>query len=248
MARYLLLSLLAFFSVASYAAADGLDQRLIIACYRLDVPGVVRCLRDGANVNGTFGQANAEAYRFRDKWTGAGSMATSSWSPLLALASSCRYPDPPDDLGDVWKDQARARALLQQVPQATIDQRERDLMTILQILVSHGCDVNARDARGATALYKAVADNRRLVAIALLQYGADPNTETDAYIDGPSRITPLHVCRSMEVAKLLLDHGADATARDSEGMTPADWLDSHGDREFDFVITPEGTGVRKRIR
>jgi ankyrin repeat protein len=98
-------------------------------------------------------------------------------------------------------------------------------------------------------LYAAVSEHRVDMALLLLRYGANPNTKTGVYIDGPGDLTPLHKAgasprhpdpRARELMQALLDHGADPLAKDSDGRTPADWLALHRERTFDLVITPEG--------
>jgi ankyrin repeat protein len=80
-------------------------------------------------------------------------------------------------------------------------------------------EVNKTDAHGATALYMAVEHDKPRVVRELLDFGANPNTKTRVYIDGPDNETPLHRAGSKYVYQLLLDHGADASAKDSTGET-----------------------------
>src|SRR5882724_5847216 len=53
---------------SQHARADdfNLNQRLVIDCYKLHVDQVVRCLREGANVNATFGEFRRETNPFFD--------------------------------------------------------------------------------------------------------------------------------------------------------------------------------------
>ena len=63
----------------------------------------------------------------------------------------------------------------------------------------------------------------------LLEGGADPNAHQQ--LD----YTPLHGAASrgdVEMAKLLLDHGADRHPKATDGQTPADVARSHGQPEF----------------
>jgi len=224
-----------------------LDQQLIVACYKLDVDSVVKCLRNGANVNATFGESADDIDRFYNRWEGSTHMATASWTPLLAVASALDYPDPPAELGQIWKDPERARALQKQIPQAELEKRRNDAMIILDILLSHGCHLDEDDGFGATALYTAADRENVPMARKLLQFGANANTKTKAYIDGPGDTTPLHVAmHSQELMQLLIDHGADASAKDSEGHTPAEWVELNDDRTFDLVQTPDGWRVQPK--
>jgi ankyrin repeat protein len=232
-----------------FAQGDDLtpDQRLIIACYKRDVEGVVSCLRAGANVNGTFGETDER--HFQDAWTGGLPIGITSWTPLLALANSPDYPDPPEGFNIERKSPDEIRALQRQWPQEQLDKRRGDARTILFILLASKCDLDNHDGYGTTALFKAVETGKVSMVKTLLQFGASPNTKTQAYIDGPSDITPLHeACNSRELMQLLLDHGADASAKDSDGHTPADWLDLNSNRDFDLVVTPDGPRLRPRQR
>jgi hypothetical protein len=229
------------------AAELSPNQRLIVACFKLQVDEVVTSLRQAANVNARFGQCDSGIQPFLDRWTGGTYLCTGEWTPLIALASSSAYPDPPTELGKIWKDSARSRSLRDSIAQNQIDKRRSDKTTILFILLSHECKLDCHDRNGATALFRASETDKVAMAKVLLQFGANPNTKTQAYIDGPDNVTPLHVaCRSKELMQLLLTHGADASAKDSEGRTPADWVALDDDRDFDLVVTPAGPRIRPR--
>lgn len=234
------------------------DQKLIVACYRLNVEEVVDCLRAGADVNAVFGDENESVLGgdegpgvFADRWRGGWPIARARWTPLMAVASSSEFPDPPPEFEptDNWQ---QRHAVQQGIPIAQVNERRRRAVTILNILLSHNCDLDADDGFGATALYMAIdSDNRDNTALVklLLDYGANPNTKTRAYIDGPSNNTPLHrAARSRELAQLLLDHGADPRARDTWGETPADENARDPNRDFDLVVTPTGATIRPRTR
>lgn len=232
------------------AAELTLDQQLIVACFNLRIDEVVKCLRKGANVNARLGGVDAKLELFRDRWTGRTPMTlmTESWTPLLALASSDRYPDPPAESGAIWKDSERRESLWNAIPPDEFESRTRDVMVIAHILLSHKCKLDDADPRGGTALNQAVGDGKLALANALLRFGANPNTKTGIYIDGANNTTPLHVaCNSREMVQLLLDYGADGSAKDDEGRTPADWVAWDSDREFDLVEMPTGWTTVPRV-
>lgn len=81
--------------------------------------------------------------------------------------------------------------------------------------------LSPRYTAGHSALHHAAATNNTRGVTLLLRYGA--NIDVRDYIDA----TPLHVAARhghLELLHLLLHRGADATAKDCGGWTPADYL------------------------
>lgn len=243
-------SMLCVMATEGYSAELSLDQTLILSCYRVDVDGVITALRRGANVNAGFGEGAFDIADFRDGWTGAGvHLGAENWTPLLALAAAPRLPPPPVEFPELWQDSARARRVQEQIPQRQIAARKKSQLTILRILLSHGCEVDADDGFGSTALFYAADCENVAFGRILLKYGANPNTKTQIYIDGPGDMTPLHVASgSAEMMRLLLQYGADPTAKDKDGHTPVDWVVLNQDRMFDLAKTPRGWRVVSRNR
>lgn len=231
-----------------HAGEMTLNQQLVLACYKVELGQVVKCLRSGADVNGRFGASDHAIADFSDCWTGGFPIATASWTPLIALAASEEYPDPPTELGQIWLDPVRSSMTRRQIPREQIERRRNDAMAILYVLLSHKCKLEDHDVYGATALFEAIDSGKVSMATTLIGFGANPNVRVRAAIDGASEVTPLHVaCRSQELVQLLLDCGADASAKDSEGRTPADWIALDEDREFDLVKTPNGWRIGPRV-
>ncbi|HEY2470999.1 MAG TPA: ankyrin repeat domain-containing protein [Terracidiphilus sp.] len=88
---------------------------------------------------------------------------------------------------------------------------------IMQLLVSHGADVNARAASGATPLFWAVMRDQKDDAKFLLEHGANPNTP-DAYSDTILDCALRLGFQSM--VGLLVDKGADVNAQDQSLHRP----------------------------
>jgi len=82
---------------------------------------------------------------------------------------------------------------------------------IVQLLIAHGADVNARAASGATPLFWAVMRDQKDDAKLLLDHGANPNLP-DAYGDTILDCS-LHL-GFQSLVELLVDKGADVNAED----------------------------------
>lgn len=213
-------------------SADELtaEQQLIDACYRLNQYRVVRLLRDGVNVNAPYGRS--DQLRYRPEWT-----------PLLALAQSYWQTEPAR-----WQRSAAD-------PKSIANKR----IAILRVLLSHGCDVDASDSTGETALHSSIRN--RDVEFAKLLLLFEPNVDTWAKGDNSSRESPLHSAHwSVELSELLLNRGATATVSEDYRVVAAkaDYLQQfsiffklHGrmptesenrelgfDPAFDSVLTP----------
>jgi hypothetical protein len=225
-----------------------LDQKLIVACYRVDVVNAVQHLRAGASVGATFGEVQTDTgHPLLDRWDGGTPIAAPSWTSLLALASASEYPEPPATLPRIWEHSAQVRIEQSHVTKEALQERRASEITLLYVLLSHGADINCVDSRGGTALQLAIESEKEEMVRIMLKLGANPNTKCHIYIDGPDEITPLHsASNSKEMIQLLLDHGADASAKDSEGHTLADWVIQNDNRDFDLIMTPSGLRIRPR--
>jgi ankyrin repeat protein len=237
-ARTRLLALVIFGWCSSAIAQDAgpsLDQQLIVACYRLQIREVSQLLRKGANVNAVMGRS-ADRSAFHDGWTAkVAHVGSTRWTPLMAVAASPSDPPPPRD----YKPEERWFKPTHEhvpTPDEQLAAREAAAVAIVFMLYSHNCDLERDDGRGATALYLAAERRRTDVLRELLRYGAKPNIKVRPYFDK----TPLHnATHSPEAMQLLLDHGADPEARDTDGHTPSDWLE-WGSKGHRLVKTANG--------
>jgi ankyrin repeat protein len=115
--------------------------------------------------------------------------------------------------------------------------RQRLVMQMVRVLVTHGADVKAKDREGLTALHRAACRSYREVIQFLLAAGADVNARTvrdpepdpvmreNRALDdtfGPGT-TPLHAAAAGGdpcVIEVLLTHGARIQAANESGATP----------------------------
>lgn len=107
---------------------------------------------------------------------------------------------------------------------------------VARFLIEQGADVNAAATNAArvACVHAAAAARDRETMQLLLERGADPNAKQQM------DYTPLHGAASrgdVEMAKLLLAHGAVRDPRGSDGKSAADVAREHGQPEFAEWIT-----------
>lgn len=92
---------------------------------------------------------------------------------------------------------------------------------VIELLTRGGARVNCPDTDGNTALLFAAENDNWTQMRVLIERNADVNYANKA------GITPLHaaaIARNHNAVKILLDSGADPFARDSDDMTPIEYL------------------------
>lgn len=132
---------------------------------------------------------------------------------------------------------------------------EQDHREVLQALLEHGADFSsAHRTWGNTVLYY-LAGYRDLNPQAakadagmrwLLAHGADPNVPS-----GESRETPLHRVadfgRNLDLARALLERGADPSARRADGRTPLDLAVRSGHEALAALVREHGAAGEPRL-
>src|SRR6266702_3108843 len=123
--------------------------------------------------------------------------------------------------------------------------RPQNALSVTQLLLEQGIDVNASDKDHATPLHLASSHGMLAVAWLLLNHGANANAEN---IQGQ---TPLHLTsrgedlshRNPDVMRLLLELGVDVNAQDKDQATPLHLACSHGNFETAPVLLEHGANV-----
>ena len=141
-------------------------------------------------------------------------------------------------------DVRRARHLLEQQPTlaheknahgvtALHEAAEKGMQDIVELLLSQGADVDAKDRYEHTPLFKATWFLNWDIALMLLEKGANVNIQ-DA--DGHVLLHWAAFQGDREMINLLLSHGADVTAKDRDGRTPLEYAHAQGHREAAALI------------
>jgi ankyrin repeat protein len=113
-----------------------------------------------------------------------------------------------EDVAHVYKERIFAR----RKPAERTPLNPEEKLEVVKIILDNGADINAKSARGATALSNARRPVDTTIAQFLLEKGADVNSAVSSA--GPDIY--LH---SGEFARLLLKHGADTGIKDKSGRT-----------------------------
>ncbi len=116
-----------------------------------------------------------------------------------------------------------------------------------RLLMANGADPNRTTRSGDTPLALAVESKQTELVALLLEGGARATGAT-----GRDSLTPLHragIGGRADIARLLLEHGADADAgaKDRDGATPLDFAVRYGHRSVaDLLVAHRAAGARWR--
>ena len=136
------------------AAPPSPEQQLVQAAFDLDVDKVNALIAEKVNLNARMGEHPREL--FQDKWSGGWPVASSMWTPLIAVASSHREPPPKalvkntvEALDEATKERAKIDPKL-------IAERDSRRVAVAQALIAAKANLDLDDGYGTTALAEAV--------------------------------------------------------------------------------------------
>ncbi|HEU4893079.1 MAG TPA: ankyrin repeat domain-containing protein [Vicinamibacterales bacterium] len=137
----------------------------------------------------------------------------------------------------VWRPSADRQEVLDE---ALVWACKADRVDVLALLVAHGANVNADPYRGTPLLW-AAANNRVPAARWLLDNGATIGRGTFGGLSHGQGVTALHLAAQsdhLEMATLLLQHGADTAVEDAlYHSTPHGWAGHFGSARVKQLLT-----------
>ena len=117
-----------------------------------------------------------------------------------------------------------------------------DQIELVRIALDHGANVNIITERGGSALTSAASNGYDDMARLLLERHADPNLPIAEY--GETVLMTAISHGRLNIAKLLLNHGANLEAKDDNGWTALTYAVVRQDREAVRVLLDKGADVR----
>lgn len=106
-------------------------------------------------------------------------------------------------------------------------------------LLQAGAPPNSRDLEGTPALIIAVNEGQTEIVKSLVNAGADINARRDAYF-GSTALMEAGVRNDPDLARWLLDQGADLHRRDTLGDTPLNWAAYYGHQDLVALYLERG--------
>jgi ankyrin repeat protein len=113
----------------------------------------------------------------------------------------------------------------------------------VKVLLAHKADANAQNQNGLFPLLQAAKDGRKEIALQLLAAGAQARATM-----GDTGLTALHMTCALgygDIARALLDKGADAKAKDKWGHTPHGLASRYGHKKIAELLVGRGANAEE---
>lgn len=149
-----------------------------------------------------------------------------------------------NNVPDGWVDISEGRTPLHNAASVSLFGEDLELYSnkaVVELLLSHGANVNAKDRYGCTPLYDALFEGCLDVMELLIEHGAEVNAKNDE--DGGTVLHEVAYSGDLEAVKLLISHGADIHTRDFEGETPLHKAALHGYQDIVNYLTMRGANL-----
>ena len=115
--------------------------------------------------------------------------------------------------------------------------------TLVEILISSGADLEAKDNSGETPLHSAAERNHLELAELLISSGAEVNVKRN---DGSMPLHDAAANDSLAVAELLISSGAEVNVKDNSGWTPLHWAAYNNSLEIAQLLISSGADLEAK--
>ncbi|EAX90043.1 ankyrin repeat protein, putative [Trichomonas vaginalis G3] len=126
---------------------------------------------------------------------------------------------------------------LNDVNKCVVESVHFNILSLCEFFITHGGDVNGKDAEGSIALHISAKDNKIDFVNMLLSHGANVNAKNNY---GSSALHYAVYSNSLEIIEALISHGAEVNIQNDYVQTPfvfatneeiKNYLKSHGAKE-----------------